>query len=187
MGDGVVEVADLVHKTDFLCSKPCPNPATRNLIHLLRGHPPAVGHEGDEVVIYVCDRFIERRKLHFVEGRVEAHSCVAVGAHLIVPESHGFFEEFLGVGNHAEDPDGAGDGGRGGENFICCSADVVAAGSGVIAHADNKGLACVLEELCFAPNHITRQRRSPRAVDAHDHSFDVFGEAGPANRASNGL
>ena len=82
-------------------------------------------------------------------------------------------QQLFGVGNHAEDTDGAGQCGRLGHNPVGCTRDVIAARSRIVAHRYDNRL-CFLQQRHFTPYLFRAVSTSSRRVDAQHYGFHVF-------------
>ncbi len=175
--EGVVEVAELVHQPQLLGILPGPDPAFGGFLRLFRAQATALAHQADEALVGVFHAELDGLAYVFRQGPGQAdphevRGADAVGVHPILGEC------LLDGGEHAEHPDGAREGGGGGEDLVRVGGDPVAPRGGVAAHGDDHRLARLLQGQQLGADLLGGEGAAPRAVDPQYHGLHLVVAAG---------
>ena len=173
---GVFQVAEFVHQPLGQGVGPSPNTASCHLFHFRLGHSTTLGHPGREGVVDVGHAFVDGRQSHRIRREHAVRlTGVVVKDHFVERDAGVLLQHASQVRNHPKHPNGPRDGGRVGVNAVCGATDVVPARSREVAHADHKGLAGLLEQHRFTPNHVARQRAAAWGIHTQHHRLHVVG------------
>ncbi len=184
--DGVIEVAELIHQTELLGILASPDAAFSRFLRLFRAQAAALAHQTDEALVGILDVKLDRLTDVFRQSAGQTDADIiggadAVGVHAVLGE------RLVDGGEHAEYPDGAGEGGRGGEDLVRIGRDPVATGGGVAAHGDHHRLASLFQGQQLGADLLGGEGAAARAVDPQYHGFDLVIAASIGQQVGEGI
>ena len=147
--------------------------ALGDFLHIIDAQLAPVGDALAEEFVATVDIGVEITHLLLVEGAgYRTEGAVLVGLHFVEAHAQLVLEQSAKVGEHAEDADTAGEGGRLGNNPVAAATDVVAARGCHAAHRHHDGLL-LLEHLHLVPDLLRGVGAAAAAVHAQHHGFHV--------------
>ena len=156
-----------------------PDAAPGDGLYLLVCHPPTAGHAGLEAGVGGANVGPDLDSLSIAEGGGVGIETGGLAPHDCLPPSLELFKEAPGDDLASPDTDRSSEGCWLSQDGVGCGRDVVASGSGQVAHIDHHRF-CAAKVGNFPPDQVRCQGRASWRVHVEDDSGQVFVLSGSA-------